>query len=65
MSVAKDNGRLVFEVTQGNLARTAAKAAGEDVDAGLSLELIAALFEDAVLTTGQEGLPVVRFSVAR
>lgn len=67
VSAARDNGRLVFEVPQGDLPPPAeedtATASDEQLAAGLSLELITALFEDAELATDAEGLPVLRFSL--
>ena len=67
VTAASDDGRLVFEVSQGELAPVAEEdtptPSNEQLAAGLSLELIAALFEDAELATDAGGKPVVRFSV--
>jgi anti-sigma regulatory factor (Ser/Thr protein kinase) len=54
--------RLVFEVRQGEPGETAGPGTG-DLAAGLSLELIAVLFDDAEVTRDVDGAPVVRFSV--
>lgn len=69
VSAARDNGRLVFEVTQGDLApvpddRDTTSSSDEELAAGLSLELITALFEDATVTSDASGQPLVRFSVS-
>ena len=69
MSVARDNGRLIFEVSQGDLPRLEDEQdtptpSDHQMAAGLSLELITALFEDAVIADDTEGKPVVRFSVS-
>lgn len=65
VSAARDDGRLVFEISQGDLRQPAdEEGPGDDEQtAGLSLELITALFEDAEVATDAGGLPVVRFSV--
>lgn len=65
VSAARDDGRLVFEISQGELPQPADEdtPATEALAAGLGLELITALFEDAEIATDAEGLPVVRFSV--
>ena len=67
MSVGLDDGRLVFEIPQGEL-RTAAVTdtptpTHEAMAAGLSLELISALFQDAALAEDEQGRPVLRFSI--
>lgn len=62
LTASRHNGQLVFEVSQGDVADEAARSA-EELTAGLSLELIGALFEDAEEATGPEGQSVVRFSV--
>jgi hypothetical protein len=62
LTVARNDGRLVFEVAQGD-TRNLAGASNEELAAGLSLELIAALFADAEVVTDADGLPVVRFSI--
>lgn len=69
VSVDRDDGRLVFEVSQGDLASLMEEddtptPSGQQLAAGLSLELIAALFEDAAVVDDAEGKPVVRFSVS-
>ena len=65
VSVAREDERLVFEIPQGEL-RQAAPAdtptpSGEELAAGLSLELVGALFDDTELTDGEP--TVLRFSV--
>jgi anti-sigma regulatory factor (Ser/Thr protein kinase) len=68
VSAAKDNGRLVFEIPQGDLPPPVQEdtptPSNQQMAAGLSLELISALFDDAEMATDAEGLPVVRFSVS-
>jgi anti-sigma regulatory factor (Ser/Thr protein kinase) len=54
--------RLVFEVSQGQPGRSDTPAAG-DLAAGLSLELVTVLFDDAEVARDLDGTPVVRFSV--
>ena len=66
VTVARDNGRLVFEVTQGELPplkEDTPTPSNEQLAAGLSLELITALFQDTAITTDADGAQVVRFSV--
>ncbi|MGH2710405.1 MAG: ATP-binding protein [Actinomycetota bacterium] len=63
VSVARDNGRLVFEVSQGDPSKVAETGAQEQLSAGLSLELITALFADAEVAADAGGQPVVRFSI--
>jgi anti-sigma regulatory factor (Ser/Thr protein kinase) len=68
LRVARDDDRLVFEISQGDLR----VASGDDTPtpshkelaAGMSLELITALFEDAEIASDDAGTPVLRFSVA-
>lgn len=67
VSAARTDGRLVFEIPQGDL-RQPPKAetptpSHEAMAASLSLELITALFEDAEMAVGEQGLPVLRFSI--
>ncbi len=67
VSVARDDGRLIFEISQGELHETRADdtptPSHEDLAAGLSLELITALFQDAEIATGPDGQPLLRFSI--
>ena len=67
LSVASLEGRLVFEVQQGDLRAAATTdtptPSHEAMAAGLSLELITALFQDAALTVDEQGQPVLRFSI--
>jgi serine/threonine-protein kinase RsbW len=63
VSASLDNGRLTFEVSQGDPTKVAEKPTQEQLSAGLSLELITALFEDAELSADPAGRPVVRFSI--
>jgi anti-sigma regulatory factor (Ser/Thr protein kinase) len=67
LRVASHDGRLVFEVQQGDL-RTPAETetptpSHEAMAAGLSLELITALFQDATVATDEQGQSVLRFSI--
>ena len=68
LRIARDEGRLVFEVSQGDLRPVAVEdtptPSHEELAAGMSLELITALFEDAELSSDDLGAPVVRFSAA-
>ena len=59
--------RLVFEIEQGELPVEQAPTdtptpSAQELAAGLSLELVSALFQDAEVTAGSAG-PVLRFSV--
>jgi len=59
--------RLVFEIEQGELGAAPAAAdtptpSSVELAAGLSLELVSALFEDAEVTADSAG-PVLRFTV--
>ena len=67
LSVAWHEGRLVFEVQQGDLRAPAATdtptPSHEAMAAGLSLELVTALFQDAELAVDERGQPVLRFSI--
>ena len=67
LSAARDDGRLVFEISQGTVRTAPADdtptPSQEELAAGLSLELIGALFEDAELDADASGGPVLRFSV--
>jgi anti-sigma regulatory factor (Ser/Thr protein kinase) len=54
--------RLVFEVNQGERGLPGGSG-GEELAAGLSLELITVLFDDAEVARGPDGTPVVRFSL--
>jgi anti-sigma regulatory factor (Ser/Thr protein kinase) len=68
LRIARDEERLVFEVSQGDLRPAAAgetpTPSHEELAAGMSLELITALFEDAELSSDDQGAAVVRFSLA-
>ena len=61
------DGRLVFEVPQGDLREPVPSEtptpSAEELAAGLSLELVGALFEDTELAEGEAGARVLRFSV--
>ena len=61
------DGRLVFEVPQGELREPAPTEtptpSAEELAAGLSLELVGALFADTELADGEAGSRVLRFSV--
>jgi hypothetical protein len=67
LTVARKDERLVFEVTQGEIPpateHDTPTPSQEELAAGMSLELITALFEDAEMTADPEGHPVVRFSI--
>lgn len=63
LSASRDNGRLTFEVSQGDATKVAERPTQDQLSAGLSLELIAALFEDAEFAADPDGRPVVRFSI--
>ena len=67
VSAARSDGRLVFEIPQGDLREPAATdtptPSHEALAAGLSLELITALFQDAEMAVGDQGTPVLRFSI--
>lgn len=67
LSVAWHEGRLVFEVQQGDLRAPVATdtptPSHEAMAAGLSLELVTALFQDAELAVDERGQPVLRFSI--
>ena len=63
LSASRDNGRLTFEVSQGDAVEVTDKPSQEQLSAGLSLELITALFEDAEIGADPAGRPVVRFSI--
>ncbi len=67
VSASRDDGRLTFEVPQGELRAPAAAdtptPSHEAMAAGLSLELITALFQDAEITVGEHDRPVLRFSI--
>ena len=60
-------GRLTFEIPQGDLREPVATEtptpSHEALAAGLSLELITALFQDAEIGVGEQGRPVLRFSI--
>ncbi len=64
--VQRLDGRLLFEIEPADVGRSDAAAAtptANELDRGLSLELVGALFEDAEITaTG--GASVLRFSVS-
>lgn len=68
VTASRDDGRLIFEISQGELlppAETDTPTPSQhELAAGLSLELITALFDDAELVSGAAGSPVVRFSVS-
>lgn len=64
--VAERRGnRLFFEIVQGGgTPPPAARGSAEELDPGLPLELIGALFDDAETVPGPGGTPVIRFSAA-
>jgi serine/threonine-protein kinase RsbW len=68
LRVARDDARLVFEISQGDLRAAVGEdtptPSHEELAAGMSLELITALFEDAEIASDDAGEPVLRFSVA-
>jgi anti-sigma regulatory factor (Ser/Thr protein kinase) len=68
VTASRDDGRLIFEISQGELPPLAEAdtptPSHQELAAGLSFELITALFADAELVSGAEGSPVVRFSVS-
>lgn len=64
----RDGDRLVFEVAQGEAPAVAPSdltttPTPQELAVGLNLELITALFDDADVVEGEDGSPVVRFSV--
>ncbi len=64
--VAKDDGRLVFEISQSDLPATPGPEQAPsqaELAGGLSIELITALFEDAEIASDPRGGSVIRFSV--
>jgi anti-sigma regulatory factor (Ser/Thr protein kinase) len=66
VSAARSDGRLTFEIPQGDLREPAATdtpTPSHEEMAGLSLELITALFEDAEIAVSERGTPVLRFSI--
>lgn len=67
VSAETADGRLTFEIPQGDLRKPVAAEtptpSHEALARGLSLELITALFEDAELGVGDQGRPVLRFSI--
>ena len=56
-------GRLFFEIPQGE-ALDASESTTDRLTAALSLELITVLFEDGEAAVGEDGQPVIRFSVS-
>lgn len=68
LRVAHDDRRLVFEISQGDLRVASAEdtptPSHEELAAGMSLELVTALFEDAEIANDDAGTPVLRFSVS-
>ena len=66
VSAARSDGRLIFEIPQGDVREPVPAdtptPSHEAMAAGLSLELITALFEDAEIAGGEQGRPVLRFS---
>lgn len=62
VAATRTEQRLVFEVEQGTPADRGGPAPDE-LAAGLSLELITVLFDDAEIARGPGGTAVVRFSV--
>jgi anti-sigma regulatory factor (Ser/Thr protein kinase) len=68
VTASRDDGRLIFEISQGEIELPAhvdtPTPSHQELAAGLSLELITALFADAALVSDGEGSPVVRFSVS-
>ena len=68
LNVERDDGRLVFEISQGELPGAGASEdtptpSHAELATGLSLELITALFEDAELARDARGGSVLRFSI--
>lgn len=68
MVVERSEDRLVFEVAQGEAPSVVpgdltSTPTPHELAAGLNMELITALFEDAAIVQGADGSPVVRFSV--
>ena len=61
IEVQRDDGRLVFEIEQGDVAPPPSESSDEIAE-GLSLELVGALFEDAEVASSPGGR-VLRFSV--
>lgn len=68
LRVARDDDRLVFEISQGDLRVASGDdtptPSHEELAAGMSLELITALFGDAEIANDDAGTSVLRFSVA-
>jgi anti-sigma regulatory factor (Ser/Thr protein kinase) len=62
VSAERRGDRLVFEIAQGSDSPGDAPLS-EAIDAGLHLELIGALFQDAESAAGTDGTPVIRFSI--
>ena len=61
--VHRSQGRLAFEVPQGEITPKPRGSSTDDLTAALSLELITVLFEDGEATRDDDGEPVIRFSV--
>jgi hypothetical protein len=66
--VEREGGRLTFEIAQGTApsagpADLTSTPTPQELAAGLNLELITALFDDADVVQGAAGTPAVRFSV--
>jgi serine/threonine-protein kinase RsbW len=66
--VERGDGRLAFEISQGAAPSVSpsdltSTPTPQELAAGLNLELITALFDDADVVQGAGGTPAVRFSV--
>ena len=62
VKVTRRSDRLFFEVPQGQ-ALEASESTTDRLTAALSLELISVLFEDGEAAVGEDGEPLIRFSV--
>lgn len=62
VAAVRTEDRLVFEVDQGDVGEQDGPGS-DDLAAGLSLELITVLFDDAEVVRGPGGTPLIRFSV--
>jgi hypothetical protein len=57
------DGRLFFEIPQGETPKPSETTTTDRLTAALSLELITVLFSDGEATVDEDGAPVIRFSV--
>jgi anti-sigma regulatory factor (Ser/Thr protein kinase) len=65
IAAERRGNRLAFEIVQGKGATPPGEHSGaEGLPAGLHLELIAALFDDAESVAGPDGNEVIRFTAA-